>query len=134
MKRLLRLFLINYLSLWLAAKIIPGIEFLGGIKTIILATLSLTIINQFVKPLIKLLLLPINFLTLGAFRWLINVLALYLVTLVVPQFEIVSFVYPGTDYQGFIVPMMEISVFWVYVLTSFVISIFSTFFAWVAKK
>jgi len=133
MKRLLRSFVINTAALWLVTQILPGVGYAGGYQTLLLTALALTIVNLLVKPLINLLLLPINLLTLGAFRWLVNVAALYLVTLIVPQFQINSFLFPGFTYQGFIIPSINLTVFWVFVLTSFLISLISSLFYWVVK-
>lgn len=133
MKRLLRSFVINTATLWLVTQILPGVGYAGGHQTLLLTALALTIVNLLVKPLINLLLLPINLLTLGAFRWLVNVAALYLVTLIVPQFQIKSFLFPGFTYQGFIIPSISLTVFWVFVLTSFLISLISSLFYWVVK-
>lgn len=133
MKRLLRSFVINTATLWLVTQILPGVGYAGGYQTLLLTALALTIVNLLVKPLINLLLLPINLLTLGAFRWLVNVATLYLVTLIVPQFQIKSFLFPGFTYQGFIIPSINLTVFWVFVLTSFLISLTSSLFYWVVK-
>lgn len=133
MKRLLRSFVINTATLWLVTQILPGVGYAGGYQTLLLAALALTVVNLLVKPLINLLLLPINLLTLGAFRWLVNVAALYLVALIVPQFQINSFLFPGFTYQGFIIPSINLTVFWVFVLTSFLISLISSLFYWVVK-
>lgn len=133
MKKYLRLLLVNTATLWLAAKIITGISFDSQIKTLFSAALALTIIDLLIKPLIKILLLPINLLTLGAFRWLTNVIALYLTTLIVPEFKINGFFFPGFVYQGFAFPSMNLSTFLTFVLTSFTISLITTLLLWLAK-
>lgn len=133
MKSLLRSFVINTATLYLVTKILPGASFSGGYQTLLLAALALTIVNLLVKPLINLLLLPINLLTLGAFRWLVNVATLYLVTLIVPQFQVREFVFPGFSYQGFVLPSIQLTVFWVFVLTSFLISLIGSLFYWLVK-
>lgn len=133
MKKYLRLLLVNTATLWLAAKIITGISFDNQIKTLFSAALALTIIDLLIKPLIKILLLPINLLTLGTFRWLTNVIALYLTTLIVPEFKINGFFFPGFVYQGFALPSMNLSTFLTFVLTSFTISLITTLLLWLAK-
>jgi len=132
-KKYLRLFLINLVSFWLVAKLIEGVGYSGGFQTLAWAALALMIVNLTVKPLINLLLLPINLITLGAFRWLVNVLALYLVTLVVPQLKISAFLFPGFNYQGFIIPPVYLAIFWVLVIASFLISLITGFFLWLAE-
>lgn len=133
MKSLLRSFVINIAALWLVTQILPGVSFIGGYQTLLLAAITLTIVNLLVKPLINLLLLPINLLTLGAFRWLVNVATLYLVTLLIPQFQISEFLFPGFLYQGFIIPQINLTAFWVLVLSSFLISLIGSFFYWLIK-
>lgn len=134
MKKYLRLFLINLASIWLAVFLLEGVGYQDGFKTLALAALVLTLINFLVKPLIKILLLPINLLTLGMFRWLINVISLYLTTLIVPQFTIVPFRLPGFSYQGFSFPSLNLTALWALVVTSLLISLTTTTLVWLAKN
>ena len=105
MKKYLRLFLINLGTIWLATFLLAGVSYQGGFKTLALAALALTVINFLIRPLIKILLLPINLLTMGMFRWVINVLSLYLLTIVVPQISITGFRLAGFNYQGLLFPL-----------------------------
>ena len=59
--------------------------------TAILAALVLGLVNAIVKPIVKLLALPITCLTLGLFLLVINAAMLYLVDWIVPGFETVGF-------------------------------------------
>lgn len=132
-RKLLRSFVFNLVALWLVTQAFAGASFTGGYQTLLLAALALTLVNLLVKPLINLLLLPINLITLGAFRWVINVVALYLVTLLVPQFTISAFLFPGFSYQGFVIPPINLGIFWVYLLTSLSLSIIISFLFWLTK-
>lgn len=134
MKKYFRSYLFNLVSLSLCVSLLAGVSYEGDYKTIALAALVLTLVNFLIKPLINILLLPINLITLGAFRWLINVLSLYLVTLIVPLFKVDAFLFPGFSYQGFIFPPINLNVFWAFVLASFLISLMTTFLLWLAKK
>ncbi len=71
---------------------------------------------------------------MGAFRWLVNVASLYLVTLIVPQFQITSFVFPGLSYQGFVIPSFNLNVFIVFVIVAFLISLISSLLYWLFRK
>ena len=132
-KNYLRLFLINFLALWLLSRFMQGVGFVGGYQTIALTALVLTLLSTLIKPLIKILLIPINLLTLGAFRWLINVITLWLVTLIVHQFEIGSFVFQGISWNGFIIPSFFLARFWVFVLASLFISLVTSFILWLTN-
>jgi putative membrane protein len=132
-KHFIRLCLVNLGSLLIADRLLAGVTINGGIKTAIYAAVGLTIIHYIIKPLIKLLLLPVNLITLGAFRWVINVLALYLLVLFVPQLVISSFTFQGFVYQGLVVPSFHISLFLAYVICSLVISFSTTLILWLIK-
>jgi putative membrane protein len=132
-KKYLRIYVYNFLALWLVALFIAGVSYHGGLQTLLLAALALTGVNLLVRPLLKLLFLPINLITLGMFRWLINVITLYLVTLMVPQLSIGSFDFPGYSYQGIILPALQLGTFWTLLITSFLISLITTFLFWIRK-
>lgn len=134
MKKLFRSLVINAAALTLVSQMLSGFKISGGYEGLLITAAVLAGINLAVKPLVKLLLLPINLLTLGAFRWLINVFSLYLVTLLVPYLEITGFRFPGWVHEGFIIPAMHLSQIWVIVIASFLISLFSTFLFWLFKK
>lgn len=59
-------------ALWLAAWIVPGIELSDEIATILWVALVFGIINMFIKPVVKLLTLPMLLITLGLFAFVIN--------------------------------------------------------------
>lgn len=132
-KKYLKLFLINSASIWLIAQLAAGIILKEGLQTLVTAGLVLTLVNLGVKPLINLLLLPINLITLGTFRWLVNVLVLWLVTAIVPQFQINAFAFSGFNWQGFIIPSLMLGKFWAFVLISFLISLATGFLLWLTE-
>lgn len=134
MKSILRSFLINGLALWLVSQALPGsMNFSRGTETLLFTAFVLGIINLFVRPLLKLFLLPINLLTLGAFRWVVNVLSLYLVTVVVTDFKIQNFFFPGFSYNVVTLPSLFLTGFWAFVLVSFSLSIISHFLFWLSR-
>lgn len=133
MKKILRSFAINLATLFLINQLIAGFNIAGGFQGILFTAAVLTGVNLAIKPLIKILLLPINLITLGAFRWLINVISLYLVTLLVPYLEIVGFNFPGFVYQGFVIPEIYLARLWVLIISSLFISLLSTFLFWLFK-
>ena len=135
MKKVFRTLIVNFFVLWLASQILPqAFVFDEGFKTIFWAAAGLTLMHFVIKPLIKLLLLPITILTLGLFRWVINVLGLYLTTLLVPGFTLQAFDFPGFSWQGFVVPPFEASLIYAYIITSFIISLIASFIHWLIKK
>lgn len=132
MKTLLRYFLINLTALLVTTKLIPGLTYDGGVKTLLVGGLVFTGINMILVPLLKLLLLPLNLLTLGLFAWLTNVLALYALTTVVSGIQLIPYYFPGLEYNGFTLPAMELTTFWVAVVASLLIGLITHFLQWLA--
>lgn len=88
--RLLLVWLINALSLVLIAYLFPGIE-IGSFATALIVALVLGLINAVVRPIIILLTLPINILTLGLFTLVINGLLFWFVASFIEGFYIAGF-------------------------------------------
>ena len=133
MKGIFRSFLINLFTLSLASKIVLGFKLENGWQTYVLGAMVLSLILIFIKPLLKLLFLPINFLTLGVFSWIINVVVLYLLTVFVPQIKVSAFQFLGFSYQGFTIPSMYFGNFQSFIVISFIISIISNFLTWLSR-
>ncbi len=132
MKTLLRYFLINLVSLYATTRYIPGLSYTGGIKSLIIGALAFMLINFLLVPLLKLLFLPLNILTLGLFAWLINVLALYALTTIVSEFALSPYSFSGANIIGVTIPAVELTTFWVAVVASFMIGIITHFLQWLS--
>jgi putative membrane protein len=89
MKFILRL-LLNALALLVVARFVPGIT-LDSTFSAIIAALLLGVVNAVVRPVLLLLTLPINLLTLGVFTFVINSLMLELVAAIVKGFTVANF-------------------------------------------
>ena len=77
MRFLLRL-LINAAALWVAVRIVPGLHYTGDLLPLLAVALIFGLLNAFIRPLLKLLSLPVIILTLGLFALLINAFMLWL--------------------------------------------------------
>jgi len=81
---------INALALLLAAQIFHKIWFENQQATFI-AALVLALVNSYLRPIVVILTLPINILTLGLFTLVINGLMLELVSWIIPAFHVEGF-------------------------------------------
>lgn len=59
--------------------------------TALIAVIMLAVMNVLVKPILHIISLPITIVTLGLFSFVINALAFYAASALVPGFEIASF-------------------------------------------
>ncbi len=133
MKRILRTYLINLGALWATSQIIPSLQIIGGLRGLLIAALAFMIANLLLVPLLKILLLPLNLLTLGIFAWLSNVLALYFLVTAIPSFKVLPYQFAGISSGSFIVQPMDLNVFQVVVLASFLIGFMIHFLNWLIK-
>lgn len=90
MKHLLVKILINAVALMITANLIDGI-YVDGLGAVIVASIILGIINAVIRPVLLVLTLPLNVLTLGLLTFVINGFMLKLVAVVVSGFDIVGF-------------------------------------------
>ena len=81
---------LNALILLLVSYIVPGVSF-SGTWSLLLTAIFLGLINALVRPILILLTLPINILTLGFFTLIINALMFWLASTIVKGFEIRDF-------------------------------------------
>ncbi|MBI3941186.1 MAG: phage holin family protein [Acidobacteria bacterium] len=70
--------LINAAALWVATRLVSGITYRGGWIGLFLVALLFGVINVAVRPVVKLLSLPLLVVTLGLFTLVINSLMLWL--------------------------------------------------------
>ncbi len=109
MRSILLKWLINALALYVTTYLVKGIQ-VSGALALLLAAALLGILNAVIRPILIILTLPINILTLGLFTLVINGLMLW----------IVSFLIKGFVIQGF----------WPALLGALMISIISWIVSW----
>ncbi len=78
------------LLIMLIAWVIPGIT-ISGFLSAMIVVLVLSIVNLLIRPLVQLISLPLNVLTLGIFSLIINALLFLLVAKFSPGFQIEGF-------------------------------------------
>lgn len=86
MKRLLTCVAAACLGLILAALLLPNFKVEGDFhqitRTLLFAGVVLGLINFFIKPIIKLITLPLNIITLGLFSLVINIAIIWAIDLI----------------------------------------------------
>lgn len=82
--------IVNALVLMVIAYIVPGVA-VASFYTALIVALVLAFINAIIKPIIIILTLPINILTLGLFTLVINSLLFWLAATIVKGFTVTNF-------------------------------------------
>jgi len=79
--------LLNAIAFYVMAYLMPGVS-IAGMGSLIVVSVVWGVLSVLIKPLIILLTLPINFLTLGLFSLVINGAMLLLTARLVEGFEV----------------------------------------------
>lgn len=101
--------LIIMLGLWVATKIVSGVD-IAGTGTFILAAVLLGLVNALVRPVAIVATLPLTIITLGLFLFVVNAMMFGLVAWLLEDFSV--------------------SGFWAALFGSLVVSITSTLASW----
>lgn len=76
MRSLVLHWLANAVALWVAAYLVPGLDFSGDLVRLLLVAAVFGIVNSLLRPLLTVLTCPLIVLTLGLFTLVINALML----------------------------------------------------------
>ncbi|MDZ7652772.1 MAG: phage holin family protein [Burkholderiaceae bacterium] len=88
--RILLVWILNAIALWLVTLILPGVQVQDAL-TAFIAAVVLGLVNALVKPVLVILTLPITVLTLGLFLLVINALLFWGVSALLPGFHVSGF-------------------------------------------
>lgn len=81
--------IINIATLLVVAYLLPGFV-LASLQAAIVAAIVIGVINTYIRPVFQIIALPLTILTLGLGAFLVNVLMLWIASLIVPGFTIVD--------------------------------------------
>jgi len=98
--KLLKPLITSTITIFLLAYFLPTVSYMNW-TTLALAAVVLTLLNKIIRPVLKILFLPINIVTLGLFSLVLNVALLWLVTYLVPGFHIEVMTLLGVQFNEF---------------------------------
>jgi len=75
----------GFLGLWIAAKVVPGVEFYGTYISLLIMGIVLGLLNHFLKPILQSLSFPIKVLTLGLSSLVLNMAVIWLIEIIFPR-------------------------------------------------
>jgi len=134
MKRIIKNYVIYTTSLFVVSMIAEGINYQNSIQILLLAGLALTGGEFIAKPVINLMLLPLNLVTFNTFRWVSSAVVLYLITLIVQGFKIEYFTFSGITSRWIDFPPIHFeNVFLSFVAFSFLLSVLVGLLSWIFK-
>jgi len=134
MRKILKLTLLFTFSLITANQIWGNLEFSFIPWTIIKTAFVLSIFEVLLKPILKVILFPINILTLGLFRIVIDTLGLYLAAFIFSDFHVKNIHSAATSFLGINIPELNFYNFVAFLITSLTIGFILNLFTLIIKK
>jgi putative membrane protein len=125
MKSIFKKILLNIVAIFLVSTAFSGLSYGNDLETLVLAGVTFAFANAFIRPFLKILLLPINIITLGLTGWLVNTIILFLVSVIIPGFQVVAFQFEllGTT--------VVLSQFFSFIFISIILSLVTSLINWI---
>jgi len=133
MKKIIQNVSINLGALWITTQLIPAVSISQGVKGLLISALIFMVVNIMIVPIFKVILLPLNLLTLGIFTWVANVLAFYFLVNVSPFISVSPYDFPGLNLGAIIIPGLGLSTLQVVIVASFLIGFLINLINWLRK-
>ncbi len=122
MKKIFRMIVFSGVAIFLTSLWNKGFILPSGLIMFLKATIALAIVYYLIVPLSRLILLPLNVLTLGLMSFLIYLFILHLANISFSLFTIKDWVVPGLSFGGIIIKETKIGYFGNLILSSLSIS------------
>jgi len=134
MKKILRIIVFELIVLYIVSQVASGMVFKNGIQSFLIAGAALAGATFVIKPIINLILLPVNMITFNLFRWVSHAIVLFLVDLVLDEFEVAGFGFAGVVIGSFKIDPITIQKgILPYIVFAFIIAIVIGFLQWIRK-
>ncbi len=131
MKKIFRTFAFSGIALYFTSLWNHGLQVQKEPVIFLEFALAFTLVALFIKPILKLILFPINFLTLGLVGTLVNLLLFYFLFSLFPELKILAWDFPGAKFGIVQIPGFHLSSFLNFIVVifsiSFLISLFENF-------
>lgn len=126
-KSLVRNYLINLFALWVAAQWIGGLHLADGWKSLVIVGAGFTALHLILKPVLKIFLGALNFLTLGLIDLVIDAGILYILTLYFPQISVSAWTFPGLTTDYLTLPAYDLNIWLTMAVSALVINVIRSF-------
>jgi putative membrane protein len=100
MRELLKRVSTNALSLFLVSLLFSGLSISGGVANYLTAGLLLAVFSTVLDPIVRIITLPFNILTLGLLSFLTTLAALFVLTLFYSNVSVNAFTFSGISFLG----------------------------------
>ena len=109
MRELLKRVATNALSLFLVSLLFSGLSITGGFVNFLIAGLLIAIFATVLDPIVRIVTLPFNILTLGLLSFLTTLVALFVLTLFYSNVSVNAFTFSGISFLGLSIGKIQFS-------------------------
>ena len=121
MRSIIRTWFLYILSLYVLDLLFSFIS-VSSPTVLFSAATALFLLNTIGRPILKILWLPINIITLGLFSWVLSIIVIVLVVSFVPGFQIEPAHFSSFQIGNFLIPEIHLKMFWTYFFFSFLLA------------
>ncbi|HVT01720.1 MAG TPA: phage holin family protein [Patescibacteria group bacterium] len=111
MKPILRTIFTNTLSLFIVSSMFSGLQITGGFGSILYIGAWLSVLTLVLDPIVKVIILPLNILTLGLLSFLTTLVSLILIAFFYKNLHVTNFVFSGFSFLGINIGQISFSGF-----------------------
>lgn len=133
MRHILKKYLIMTISVYLLMQIIPALTIERGWRGLLYSCLILSLLMYIAKPIINLLLLPISLLSLNLVSWLVNILIVYVWTVLVSDVQINPWQFQGLSFYLLSLSPFYFASWQTVVLMAIMLTVIIQIFRWILK-
>ncbi len=134
MRGILRNVLLYAFALYITQMLFSGLVLHGGIRTLVIGGILLAIGFKVIKPILSVISLPFNMLSLGLFSIFITAFILFLITLIYPSIDVKAFTFYGLSFWGIEIHKFYVSLLLSYCLISVTIYLITKAINWLFGK
>lgn len=121
------------MSVFTLIQIIDKITISGGILNVLYGSIILGVLYWTIKPLLNIVLFPLNLATLNISSWLVDIVIFYLWSIVFPQLKIGNWNFNGFSFGVVNLSAYTFSGWQMYVVSAIIMSLLLKLFNWLLK-
>lgn len=123
MRRIIQDIATNAVALFILQLFLKGLVVRGGVASYILSGGFIFLGDTILKPILSIISLPFNILTMGLFSTISNGAALFLVTYFYKGIQISGFLFPAISYKTIQTPSFYMPTIFAYIMIAFAIEL-----------
>ena len=133
MKFILKKYLLTVLSVFILTQVIPAFSISGSWSEVFFASFILSLLLYIVRPILNLIMLPLNLVTLNLTSWIGYIIIFYFWTLLVSQVKIFGWQFSGIHIGPITLSSFNLVKWQVTVISGLLLVIINKILNWIFK-